>query len=273
MPIDDDLDEIFLDTRLDLLMECFWPETGWKQRLRSLEVFLGRQIAMINKCKARKQDDGTQLLMYSFPTSSYHQIYQDLTWCFTTIMSHVHIDCIIQRNWGNITVLNKMLGDFSKLLGKMTVRKQGPRKGKKRGGLIGYSEEIVHTLREKMSAILDVTRTLKRDLKLPLTKKFWEIKEFIIENASLVFCTVSGSAKLIGDKRDLLLIDEAAQLKECESLIPLQISGLKHAVLIGDERQLPATVKSKVHASSCFKLLVQKWLNLVVLSYALNTHP
>ena len=49
---------------------------------------------------------------------------------------------------------------------------------------------------------------------------------------------------------DLLLIDEAAQLKECESLIPLQLHGLKHAVLIGDECQLPATVKSKVHFSS-----------------------
>jgi senataxin len=254
MPIDDDLDEIFLDTRLDLLMECFSPETGWKQCLRSLEVFLGKQIAMINKCKTRKLDDGTQLLMYSFPKSLYNKISQDLSWCFTTIMSHVRINCILQRNCGNIAVLNKMLEDFSKLLGKMTVLKQGPRKGKKRGGSIGYSEEIVYTLMESMSAILDVTRTLTRELKLPLTGKFWQIKKFIIRNASLIFCTVSGSAKLIGDKRDLLLIDEAAQLKECESLIPLQVSGLKHAVLIGDERQLPATVKSKVHVSSCFKL-------------------
>ncbi|CAN6272411.1 unnamed protein product [Urochloa humidicola] len=48
----------------------------------------------------------------------------------------------------------------------------------------------------------------------------------------------------------LLLIDEAAQLKECESLIPLQLQGLKHAVLIGDECQLPATVKSKLAASA-----------------------
>ncbi|GJN01953.1 hypothetical protein PR202_ga19258 [Eleusine coracana subsp. coracana] len=53
-----------------------------------------------------------------------------------------------------------------------------------------------------------------------------------------------------GQKMDLLLIDEAAQLKECESLIPLQVSGLKHAVLIGDECQLPATVKSKVADSA-----------------------
>ncbi|BAD87708.1 tRNA-splicing endonuclease positive effector-like [Oryza sativa Japonica Group] len=34
---------------------------------------------------------------------------------------------------------------------------------------------------------------------------------------------------------DLLVVDEAAQLKECESLIPLQLPGVRHAVLIGDE--------------------------------------
>ncbi|GFZ18355.1 P-loop containing nucleoside triphosphate hydrolases superfamily protein [Actinidia rufa] len=45
---------------------------------------------------------------------------------------------------------------------------------------------------------------------------------------------------------ELLVIDEAAQLKECESAIPLQLSGVRHAILIGDERQLPAMVQSKI---------------------------
>jgi superfamily I DNA and/or RNA helicase len=38
---------------------------------------------------------------------------------------------------------------------------------------------------------------------------------------------------------DILVIDEAAQLKECESIIPLLL-------LVGDERQLPAMVESSV---------------------------
>ncbi|KAF0933823.1 hypothetical protein E2562_019280 [Oryza meyeriana var. granulata] len=45
---------------------------------------------------------------------------------------------------------------------------------------------------------------------------------------------------------DLVVVDEAAQLEECESLIPLQLPGVRHAVLIGDECQLPALVKSRV---------------------------
>lgn len=48
------------------------------------------------------------------------------------------------------------------------------------------------------------------------------------------------------------MIDEAAQLKECESTIPLQIPGLRHAVLIGDEQQLPALVKSEICKEVCF---------------------
>ncbi|CAK8565677.1 unnamed protein product [Lathyrus sativus] len=46
-----------------------------------------------------------------------------------------------------------------------------------------------------------------------------------------------------------LVIDDAAQLKECESTIPLQLPGLSHCILIGDERQLPALVKSKAEVT------------------------
>jgi senataxin len=45
---------------------------------------------------------------------------------------------------------------------------------------------------------------------------------------------------------DVLVIDEAAQLKECESIIPLLLPDINHAILVGDERQLPALVESSV---------------------------
>uniref|UniRef100_A0A2N9I655 DNA2/NAM7 helicase-like C-terminal domain-containing protein n=1 Tax=Fagus sylvatica TaxID=28930 RepID=A0A2N9I655_FAGSY len=79
-------------------------------------------------------------------------------------------------------------------------------------------------------------------------KDVWEIKKFCLENSCLTFCTVSSSAKLheVMARWDLLVIDEGSQIKECESIIPLQLPGLRHAVLIGDERQLPAMVKSKI---------------------------
>ncbi|KAF2298165.1 hypothetical protein GH714_016701 [Hevea brasiliensis] len=51
---------------------------------------------------------------------------------------------------------------------------------------------------------------------------------------------------------NLLVIDEAAQLKECESTIPLQLPGIRHAILIGDECQLPATVESNLSDEAGF---------------------
>ncbi|KAL0898632.1 hypothetical protein Bca101_082593 [Brassica carinata] len=68
-------------------------------------------------------------------------------------------------------------------------------------------------------------------------------------NAYLIFCTASGAAEMSAERTgsvDLLVVDEAAQLKECESVAALQLSGLRHAVLIGDELQLPAMVQSEI---------------------------
>jgi len=47
-------------------------------------------------------------------------------------------------------------------------------------------------------------------------------------------------------KFHILVIDEAAYLKKCESLIPLATSGIKHVVLVGDDKQLQSVVKSTV---------------------------
>ena len=75
------------------------------------------------------------------------------------------------------------------------------------------------------------------------------IRDFCFQMASLILCTVSSSYKLHSvemEPLNLLVVDEAAQLKECESTIPLQLPSLSHAILVGDESQLPAMVTSNV---------------------------
>ncbi|MED6147955.1 hypothetical protein PIB30_048705 [Stylosanthes scabra] len=96
-----------------------------------------------------------------------------------------------------------------------------------------------------------ILSSLSRSISLPNITSEYVISMFCIQKACLVFCTASSSSKLAtqdegGKMFRFVVIDEAAQLKECESAIPLQLPGLQHAVLIGDERQLPALVKSKV---------------------------
>lgn len=102
---------------------------------------------------------------------------------------------------------------------------------------------------------IQILNSLPRSFYVPNIFKSYQVRNFCLENACLIFCTASSSAKLHTEgikPIKMLVVDEAAQLKECESTIPLQLSGLRHAVLIGDERQLPAMVQSQISEKAEF---------------------
>jgi senataxin len=104
-------------------------------------------------------------------------------------------------------------------------------------------------LATKRKDCIQILNSLPRSFDVPNIFESYQVRNFCLENACLIFCTASSSAMLHTEGMKpikLLVVDEAAQLKECESTIPLQLSGLRHAVLIGDERQLPAMVQSQV---------------------------
>jgi senataxin len=109
-------------------------------------------------------------------------------------------------------------------------------------------------------------RYLQKNLELPCYYSMRSIQIYLLQRTKCILCTVSSSFRLynvpLGNSStdvfslltkpekfkllDMLIVDEAAQLKECETLIPLQLPGIRQAVFIGDEYQLPALVKSKV---------------------------
>ncbi|XVE90672.1 hypothetical protein DITRI_Ditri20bG0095900 [Diplodiscus trichospermus] len=102
---------------------------------------------------------------------------------------------------------------------------------------------------------LQMLKSLPQSFPVPDFIEKYTIRNFCLDNASLLFCTTSGSSRLNTARQqplDLLVIDEAAQLKECESTVPFQLPGLRHAVLIGDELQLPAMIQSKISGEAYF---------------------
>ncbi|KAL2897301.1 putative helicase MAGATAMA 3 [Bienertia sinuspersici] len=106
-----------------------------------------------------------------------------------------------------------------------------------------------------MEERLGELKALRLRFDVPDIHGIYSIKNFCLQNCNLFFCTASSSARLYVDgprRLNIVVVDEAAQLKECESAIPLQLPGLRHAVLIGDERQLPAMVKSKTSEKAEF---------------------
>jgi len=77
----------------------------------------------------------------------------------------------------------------------------------------------------------------------------FSLKKKILRESRLVFTTLSsaGSGILEGSELefDTVVIDEAGQSVELSCLIPLMY-GCKRLILIGDPKQLPATVFSPV---------------------------
>lgn len=76
------------------------------------------------------------------------------------------------------------------------------------------------------------------------------LRQLLMSEASVVMCTASmagSSAVLSADSKfDVALIDEAAQLVEAETAVVLRASaGARRLVLVGDHKQLPATVISQ----------------------------
>ncbi|GJZ87895.1 UvrD-like helicase, ATP-binding domain, P-loop containing nucleoside triphosphate hydrolase, partial [Tanacetum coccineum] len=90
----------------------------------------------------------------------------------------------------------------------------------------------------------------------PGTGKTMTFAEFLTKNKYATCRThASISYKLHAvnmEPSNIVVIDESAQLKEAESTIPLQLPGIGHAILIGDECQLPALVNSNVCIASGF---------------------
>ncbi|XP_058748085.1 probable helicase MAGATAMA 3 [Vicia villosa] len=107
------------------------------------------------------------------------------------------------------------------------------------------------------------------------------VEQFCLSNATLILCTASSSIKFYSQEMrpvKFLVIDEAAMLKECESTIPLQLPGLTRCILIGDERQLPALVKSKIadkceFGRSMFERLVILGYKRHMLNVQYRMHP
>ncbi|MCL7052047.1 hypothetical protein MKW94_012983 [Papaver nudicaule] len=104
---------------------------------------------------------------------------------------------------------------------------------------------------------VQVLRSVGQSLsdRLPRSTNRSILIKFCLKNSSLIFSAVSNSYNLHEvdlEPLDLLVIDEAAQLKECESVIPMQLEAIRHAVLIGDECQPQAWVKSRVSDEAGF---------------------
>ncbi|KAL0712848.1 hypothetical protein Bca4012_019826 [Brassica carinata] len=156
----------------------------------------------------------------------------------------------------------------------------------KKAKILTFGEFIkkeFHNLSQELDKKTDhmPLRLLPKRFRIPTLLENEDGMRFCLQNACIIFCTASGASQMTVERTgsiELLVVDEAAQLKECESVAALQLQGLRHVVLIGDELQLPAMVHSEVcekakFGRSLFERLVLLGYNKHLLDVQYRMHP
>ncbi|KAJ7960017.1 p-loop nucleoside triphosphate hydrolase superfamily protein [Quillaja saponaria] len=257
--------DIYLDHRAGKLLKCLALLSGWKHYLDSMVCLLEDPMEQYLSYKHDRNDNGDEkehaleeFLMQRF----CHILRPNLKNCMETLHTHLPTSSIslqIVKNMFRALNLLKTLEDSLK-----------------REGSIAFTKLSLNRV-----ACIQILNCLSGSFSVPNITDKYAIQTFCLKNACLVFCTATSAAKLFKEgmsSMEYLVIDEAAQLKECESTIPLQLPGLRHVVLIGDERQLSAVVKSLISdkvgfGRSLFERLVLLGHKKHLLNVQYRMHP
>ncbi|CAL1352529.1 unnamed protein product [Linum trigynum] len=284
LKLDPEVEEIYLDYRVQILTECFGSRTGWQPCINDMAHFLEHCVNLfsvhheIESMLAERKDLGEEIetegssdmgsekkkyeSFLDFARDGVHSKVLPLLNCMMTMCTHIPETYMGTDIIEKIQCVNELLESFSNLLfcdslisNEMEQLFTSP--DSIHDSSHCYSAvtiEVCHRRTQCISELKGLRRTLET-VKFPKATNKYAIREFCLKSASLIFCTAASSYKLYSvdmDPFEVLVIDEAAQLKECESTIPLQLPGIRHAILIGDECQLPAMVRSKACSEAGF---------------------
>ncbi|KAI8537794.1 hypothetical protein RHMOL_Rhmol09G0052000 [Rhododendron molle] len=268
LKVDLEIQDIHLDYRVQRLTECLGPLTGWRHCLTSMIDFLEDCVSqyevfvenekIIKEKEHIDHDEGTKAEFKSFlefVRDRFKCNASSLRRCISIFCTHLSRSFLLEQNFQRMIILNCFLDHLESLLfQKKLVSEELKEIFSHADASEGISGSFADTRRNCLSVLKSLRLSLE-GLKLPSAMNSSSIREFCFRMASLIFCTASSSYKLhsvVMEPLNLLVIDEAAQLKECESTIPLQVSGVGHVILVGDECQLPAMVTSNVCVEAGF---------------------
>jgi hypothetical protein len=253
MDITEDLQGIFLDHRSDELVECFSSLSGWRYRFVSL-------VSFFEDCSSRYdmllEDDGSNdvVCFLDFLRKQFNVAATAVKKCIISMWSHLPRRSFTCGSISNISALLVLLEKIDALLCNQNLTDDGVKRAfgfpsVENSVYVNPMSSIEKELDEARSNCLQLLNDLLKSLDLPIgVGRNW-VQNYCMQNATLIFCTASSSYRLHNAEiapLDVLIVDEAAQVKECELLIPLRLCWLKHVVLVGDDCQLRPLVKSQV---------------------------
>ncbi|CAN1165210.1 Probable helicase MAGATAMA 3 [Linum perenne] len=270
-----ELEDIFLDNRIQQLAKCFSSHSGWRHCINSTVHFLdncvsGYRIHQANLEVGKKGKGGRRKglrrkygTFVEYARERFLSLMSSLENCIIIMGTHLPRRYIGRDIIEKFRSLALLLKSFGALLFDQGVKSRElervfstPNTSKYSTGQYADVYNQLHSRRsECICALKELCRTLGA-IKFP-SGSHDAIRKFCLEKSVLIFCTAASSHRLLPKdiskemaSLQVLVIDEAAQLKECESALALQLKGLNHAILIGDECQLPPMVQSQACAES-----------------------
>ncbi|KAL2487579.1 uncharacterized protein Fot_40871 [Forsythia ovata] len=259
-----DIKEISLKYRVDKLVQCFDLETGWNHSIASMICFLVDSVSLhqkhveLIKTKRSFQDEVHKTesrSLLEFARDQFKSADLPLRRCMLALFTHLPRSYLGEQNFQYMVQLVSLLDSLKKLLSQENLTSEEFENNFScQGSECSSKSSLLYARTQCLSVLRSLHFSLARH-GLPREMSKDKIMEFCFQMASLIFCTASSSFKLHSVNMKplkLLVIDEAAQLKECESIIPLQLPGLRHAILVGDDWQLPASVISKLSEEAGF---------------------
>ncbi|KAI3871027.1 hypothetical protein MKX03_010873 [Papaver bracteatum] len=296
----DELADVFLDKRIEVLSKCFTSFSKWgswvgtmkslltdsyqqyykylenrkstKTRKRACCLFCPK-IDQTDKLEDEKLSIALRIGLYMRKILSGFE--KEMSYCIKCICTHMPTSVITVKTMDNMHKALDLLKHFISLI------QEGSFTEEQIKIIFSSSETIGYTVNDPSLLLLGTSRNECLEILCSLAKisirKFPNdaaIRKFCLQKASMIFCTTSSSARLSEiKKKKLVIIDEAAQLRECESGIPLQLADVQHAILIGDERQLPAMVQSKLNLEEVCSRLVSLGHKRHLLDVQYRMHP
>ncbi|KAL4575598.1 hypothetical protein LXL04_022446 [Taraxacum kok-saghyz] len=279
LKIGSDIEEIYLENRIKRLTECLGSLTGWKHCLRTMiglledcvsqyhvyvdnEKFTQEQLRKENG-NGNGNENESESETSNVEVKSFVDFLRDrftistlpLKTCIVTFCTHISRSFLTEETFQKMDSLLDVLCSLESVLFQDHWVSDELENLFSCKPLRDDFEKFgdIQSIRSMSISIMKTLQTSLEKLHLPNILSKYAMMDFCFQGASLIFCTTSSSYKLHKVQMkplNFLVIDEAAQLKEAESTIPLQLRGIRHAILIGDECQLPATVKSNV-SSEC----------------------
>ncbi|XP_039041017.1 uncharacterized protein LOC120179508 [Hibiscus syriacus] len=300
--VDHEIQEIFLDYRVKQLKECFGP-SGWWHCFTSMITFLedcvpqyhiflknestevsehGREDENQEKdcCSETDCKKGIHKSFIEYARERFAATALSLRRCVSILHTHIPKIYFEEHIFEDLETLLGLLDSFETFLSVDGITSDEVE-------LILHSKEdklfpqklcdpyhSLCSIRRQCLSVLKALRDTLCELKLPSEMNKASIVQFCFQSASLLICTACSSYKLYKvemKQLNVLVIDEAAQLKECESAIPMQLPGIAHSVLIGDEWQFPSTLLSNVSSEAGFgRSLFQRLTTLGHSKHLLN---